>query len=192
MQKRFSDITVLIDIDDVIGDLLGAWCEWLNTTYVLDVKPDDITDWDISKFFPTLSKEQIFYPLHTELFWKDVKPKRGAVHYVKKLVTGGFKVFLCTTTDYKNVKPKFEYFVKVYFPFISWQQVIITSKKQMIKADFLVDDNIKNLQDGDYVKILMSAPHNMDYDAEANGMIRGTDWHSVYKTIVDKSSEWSV
>ena len=47
MKKTFSDITILIDIDDTIEDLLAAWCKWLNDLYGLNVKPDEVTDWDV-------------------------------------------------------------------------------------------------------------------------------------------------
>lgn len=69
------------------------------------------------------------------------------------------------------------------FPFISWDQVIITSRKQLIKGDVLIDDGIHNLEGGDYIKILVTAPHNRDYDAEANGMIRVYNWKQIEEVI---------
>ena len=39
-------------------------------------------------------------------------------------------------------------------------------------AHFNIGDGIHNLESGEYVKILMTAPHNRGYDAESNGMIR--------------------
>ena len=142
MKKAFSDITILIDIDDTIEDLLTAWCKWLNDLYGLNVKPDEVTDWDVARFFPTLTKEQVFEPLHTDHFWKTVEPKDEAVKYVKQLIDDGFNVYLCTTTDYRNVKPKYEYIILKHFPFISWRQVIVAGRKQMIKADFLMEFTI--------------------------------------------------
>ena len=73
------------------------------------------------------------------------------------------------------------------FPFISWDQVIITSRKQLIKGDVLIDDGIHNLEGGDYIKILMTAPHNRDYDAEGNGMIRVHNWKQI-KEVIDQLS----
>lgn len=183
MKNTFSNITVLIDIDDTIEDLLAAWCKCLNDLYGLNVKPDEITEWDMSKFFPNLTKEQVFEPLHNEEFWDLIKPKDGAVEYLKKLIDDGFKVYLCTSTDYRNVKVKFEKVIQKYFPYISWKQVIVTDKKQLINADFLVDDGVHNLEGGNYEKILMSAPHNQSYDAEANNMFRADTWETVYSLI---------
>ena len=46
-----------------------------------------------------------------------------------------------------------------------------------------MDDRIHNLESGDYVKVLMTAPHNRDYDAEANGMIRVHNWKEAEEVI---------
>lgn len=47
----------------------------------------------------------------------------------------------------------------------------------------LIDDGIHNLEGGDYKKILFTAAHNRNYDAEANGMIRVRNWDEVVKII---------
>ena len=61
--------------------------------------------------------------------------------------------------------------------------MIITSRKQLIRGDVLIDDGIHNLEGGDYAKILVTAPHNIDYDAEANGMIRVKDWDEILSAV---------
>ena len=42
-----AKLTVLIDMDDVIEDLLGAWVQALNTKFGTDVKAEDISSWEI-------------------------------------------------------------------------------------------------------------------------------------------------
>lgn len=175
--------TVLIDIDDTISDLLSAWLKTLNEKYGTSVYRDDVTDWDMRTFYPSLTREQIFEPLHHNGFWKTVKPKPDAMEYVEKLFNEGYNVFLCTSTDYRNIRAKYEYIVKRYFPYIEWNHVIIASNKQMIQADYLIDDGIHNLENGNFIKILMTAPHNRNYDAKANGMYRADNWKEVYDFI---------
>lgn len=187
--KPFSNTVVLLDVDDTLIDLLPAWCKCLNQLYGLDVQPEEITEWDISKFFPTLTKKQIFEPLHADGFWATVKPKDGAITYVKQLIDDGFDVYVCTSTDYRNVQPKYEHIIAKHFPFISWEKVIITNKKQMIKADFLVDDGVHNHKGGDYFKVLVSTPHNRSYDAEENGMVRSESWESIYNIIINQAKK---
>lgn len=178
-------LTVLVDIDDTIEYLLRAWIDWLNEKHGTSVKYDDVTDWDISTFFPALTTDEVFYPLHQEDFWKRVKPMPDAIEYLKRLMDDGSNVYLCTCTDYRNVRPKYEYIIQKHFPYIDWSQVIVASKKQMINADVLVDDGVHNLCGGDYYKILFTAPHNRAFDAEAHGMTRADNWGEVYRIVCE-------
>ena len=76
-----------------------------------------------------------------------------------------------------------------YFPFLTWNDVIITSHKQLVNGDVLIDDGIHNLEGGNYFKILMTAHHNKKYDAEANGMLRVGTWAEVYSAITALAEE---
>ena len=177
------EMVILIDIDDTIEYLCRTWCKWLNLKYGTNVKYRNITNWDLSVFFPSLSRDQVYEPLHNANFWKIVPPMLDAIKYIKMLINEGNKVYLCTSTDYRNIRPKFEYVIQKYFPYISWNQVIVAANKQMIRGDILVDDAPHNLENGKYYKILMSAPHNKNYNAEKNGMIRVNSWREIYNTI---------
>ena len=71
-------LTILVDMDDTIEDLLSAWVSYLNTKHGTSIKKDDVTQWDISKSFPTLSREQVYEPLYLDSFWLSVEPIDGA------------------------------------------------------------------------------------------------------------------
>lgn len=184
-KNSYSDVTVLIDIDDTIAGLCDAWCDWLNKKYGTTTTPEDITEWKIEKFYPTLTADQVFSPFHDEDFWNSVKPKDNAVEYVEKLINDGFDVYLCTSTNYLFIKQKFESVIKRYFPFIKWEKVIVSYNKAMIRADFLVDDGVHNLESFRGFKFLISRPHNKQYDAEKNFMIRVNDMKEAYLKIRD-------
>ena len=47
----------------------------------------------------------------------------------------------------------------------------------------LIDDGIHNLEGGAYKKILFTAAHNRDYDAEAHGMTRVHGWDEIVGII---------
>lgn len=176
-------MTVLVDIDDTIIQLLPSWVGYLNKHYNLDVNYKDITDWDVSKFFPSLTKVQVYKALSQEEVWKNIKPMPGAVEYLKKLIDEDFDVYLVTATDYRNVFLKFEYVIKRYFPYITWDKVIVASNKSMIKGDFLIDDGWHNLMGGSYYPILFDAPHNHNapqYSPDNRKYIRAYEWRQVY------------
>ena len=166
-----KQLTVMVDMDDTIEDLLEAWVSYLNDVYGTSVKKDDVTQWDISRSFPMLSKEQVYSPLYCNAFWREVKPIDGA------------SVLIVTSSAYETIKVKMQEVLFRYFPFLSWDDVIITTHKQLINGDVLVDDGVHNLEGGSYAKILVDSPHNRQYDAEANGMLRLNNWEDIYNAI---------
>ena len=57
--------------------------------------------------------------------------------------------------------------------------------KQMILGDVLVDDNPRNLVNGNYRGLLMTAPHNQGYPERLSNLIRVNSWEEVYG-LIDK------
>lgn len=176
-------LTILIDMDDTIENLIVCWIKKLNERYGTTVQYSDVICWDMAKIFPTLTKDQIFEPLFDETFWDEVQPIEGSVEYIQKLIDDGHSVYIVTNSHYNTLKPKMEKVLLRYFPFISWRNVIIASNKQMIMGDILIDDAIHNLTGGEYIKFLMDAPHNHSFNAEENGMTRVHSWKEIYDLI---------
>lgn len=183
MSKR--NLTILVDMDDTIEDLLGAWSKALNDMFGTDVRVEDIWDWDLRVAYPSLTDEQIFSVLNENWFWKSVKPLPHAATYLKRLIDDGHEVYIVSSSGYLTIKDKMEEVLFKYFPFIDWNHVIITSNKRMIRGDVLVDDGIHNHIGGDYLKILMDAPHNRFINATGNGLIRVKSWPGIYRVIND-------
>lgn len=181
MDKR--KFTILIDMDDTIEDLLGSWVEALNRKHGTSVHADDITDWDLTRFFPTLDRYEVFAPVFEDEFWGTVKPKKDAARYIKKLKDDGHTIYICTNSNYKTLKAKMDKVLFRYFDFLSWNDVIITNRKQLINADFLIDDAVHNLIGGKYKGILMDAPHNRDFNENEQQIIRVKSWEEIYELI---------
>ena len=177
-------IKILVDLDDTIEDLVPCWIDALNRKYNRNIQYEDIDNWNISKYYPDLSEDEIFNVIRSDDFWKEVKPKKGAVEYLKKLYDEGYDVYICTSTYYLNIKQKFEFFIKRWFPFVRWHKVIITSNKQMIQADYLIDDFPNNLIGGNYKKLLMDAPYNRQF--EDPEIERVKNWEEIYKILTRK------
>lgn len=182
-QNKTENNKILIDMDDVLVNLHEAWIYALNKSYGLNVSTEDITDWDMTSYFSTLTMEQIFSPLSDGDFWYSVKPKDGAVKYVKRLKDDGYQVYVCTTSYYKTLKEKMDGALFRYFDYLTWADVIVTSNKQMIDADFLIDDGKHNLVSGKYKGILMDMPHNRKFDEKKYGIVRVHNWEEIYKYI---------
>ena len=176
-------LTILVDADDVMWDLIPAWVNFLNSLYGTDVKPSEIKKWEISDYFQSLTQQQVFSVLEMRGFWKTVKPKPSAVQSLKRLIKEGHEVYVCTSTHYMTSTCKFDEMLGKYFPFITNKHLIITSNKQMIKADVLIDDNPNNLKGGDYKGFLMTINHNKSFDEKSIGAIRVSSWKEIMSEI---------
>lgn len=174
---------ILIDMDDVMEDLISPWVEELSKKYGLHVTKEDVTVWDMESIFPTLTKAEIFAPLHDEEFWKKTRPIDGAVEYINKLIMDGNKIYITTCSHLDTIKMKMEHLVKKYFPMLSYKNIIIAQRKQMIKGDILIDDYHENLIGGDYEKILVDAPYNRNFNDKEYGFYRVHNWKEIYETV---------
>ena len=174
---------ILVDMDDTIEQLLDAWVRRANEKFDRDISLDEITGWNVAAPYSGLTREDIYGVTYEPGFWSGVKPMPGAAEALKHFMDEGHEVYIVTATEIKHVEEKMKGLLFRYFPFLSWNQVIITRRKQLIRGDVLIDDGIHNLEGGDYRKILFTAPHNRFYDAGANGMTRVNTWEEIVEII---------
>ena len=174
---------ILVAMDDTIDQLLDAWVSRANEKFGRDISLDEITGWNVAAPYTGLTREDIYGVTYEPGFWSGVKPMPGAAEALKHFMDEGHEVYIVTATEIEHVEEKMKGLLFRYFPFLSWNQVIITGRKQLIRGDVLIDDGIHNLEGGNYRKILFTAPHNRFYDAEANGMTRVNTWEEVVEII---------
>ena len=82
-------LTILIDMDDVLENLVECWVAALNRKHGTTVKPEDITNWLIGEFFPSLTKEELFAPLNDPAFWGNLSPMPFAQDVICRLIDDG-------------------------------------------------------------------------------------------------------
>ena len=181
-------MTILVDMDDVMEQLRKALVNRANKRFHRNASVDDVTDWSIVCAFPGIAKQQVLDFMREADFWETVEPVPGAAEALRHFLDEGHEVYVVTATEYEHVAEKMKGVLFRYFPFLSWDHVIVTGRKQMIRGDVLIDDGVHNLEGGEYKKILVTAPYNKDYDAEANGMIRVHGWDEIVR-IIDGMAE---
>ena len=178
-------LTILIDMDDVLQSLVKAWTCELNNLYGTNVTENDITSWDIAKFFPNLTKTQIFAPLNNSNFWSDnVRSVDGATKILKQIIDDGHIVNIVTASYYKTLPEKISNFLNM-FPYLKWENIIIATNKNNVIGDVIIDDGLHNLINSPCpYKLLFNRPHNQDFDTNTeNKIIRVNSWNDIYKFI---------
>lgn len=177
---------ILVDMDDTIENLLEAWCDAINAKHGTSYKAKNAKEWDITKFFKSLTEEQIFEPLIDKNFWSTVKPKEDAIKYLKKLKNNGYDIYVVTATDYRNLEPKISDHLNKYFPFIDAKHIITCHNKALLRGRFLIDDYIENLLGGVFEPILYTTHHNKEIDENKYGIKRVNNWKECYNYILSQ------
>lgn len=96
-----SEITIALDLDSVLADVMQIWLEEYNAIFNTNIKKQDITDWHIHKILP-IGKQQI-----TDLFimvwkkrWQDISPTSNDLSKViNHLQDKGFRISIITKRE---------------------------------------------------------------------------------------------
>lgn len=175
---------ILFDSDDVAVDFTGVWLQELNKQYNTNVQAEQIKSWNMAKYFPELTQEQVYGVLDNADIWQALSPMPGSRLYLSLLYEEGYRLYMatatpCTKSDHKCRR------IQQLFPFLDHEHIIISHNKQMIRGDVLIDDGPHNLVGGEYYKILFERPHNVKFPNEEYDMHRVRGWDEVYQLIHD-------
>ena len=173
---------ILVDCDDVLSNTTEDWVAWLNKQHGLSVDPRNISHKSIYAAFPTLTREEVRFPLQHESFSGKYSVKPGSYEALKEMIDDGHEVSIVTAHNNRTCWTKFEWLTE-HFPFIHRDDVIITAKKQKIIGDALIDDSVSNLTGGNYLKILFDHPNNHEYSGESDGIFRVHSLKEAYEVI---------
>jgi 5'(3')-deoxyribonucleotidase len=72
--------------------------------------------------------------------------------------------------------------MKENFSFISWHNIVFCGDKSIIKADYMIDDRLKNLKNFEGKAIVFTAPHNLRDEYEP--FTRANNWKEVEKLLL--------
>lgn len=186
-----KNLTILFDADDVAENLVECWVSALNERYGTTVTIEDVTEWDISKAFPTLTRQQVYDILKEDELWNRLEPMPGSQEVLQKFYDEGHQLYMVTATNYHTVEAKMERIFEL-FPWLDWDHVIIAGNKQMIRGDVLIDDNPENLIGGDYLRILYDRPHNRSFRQTAGDIYRLYSWENIYDFLHKLNGELCV
>lgn len=178
-------LTILVDMDDVLENLVECWVNELNKKCGSSLREEDITDWRIAKFFPQLTKDDLFSPLNTTEFWEKISPMQNAQEVLKRLIDDGHTIRIVTASHYATVPAKIKRLLEMY-PYLKWEDVIVASDKSLVNGDIMIDDGTHNLETTSCdLLILFDRPHNRSYNDLAAGMVRVETWDEIYEVVSD-------
>lgn len=171
-------LTILVDLDDVLNNQNELWIAELNDKHNRSVNLEDITDWDVSKFYPHVCKTKLYEPLESERLIHQMSPPPGSIDYTWSWYSAGHNLLVATSTNTRNAGCKVEWMYK-YYKWFDERNLIVTHHKQLLRGDVLIDDGIHNLLPDkltgavpQYSKLCMDRPWNRGFDCLKHGIHR--------------------
>jgi 5'(3')-deoxyribonucleotidase len=174
-------VIIGLDFDGTINCMLDTWLEWLNRKHSMHISVEDIKEWELAKYYPTLTKTELFEPLNTPEFWDEVKFQKDAVEVIEKLIQDGHEIYIITSSHYITLPYKLKRCLFKHLPFLHKENIIITYNKSLIKCGILLDDAAHNLADFPGIKVVFDAPYNRETDVAD---FRVDSWKEFYELVV--------
>lgn len=157
---------VILDCDDVLYVCTEYAIELANKEYRyiprLDVR--EVTSWGMTG----RRTDIIFKYMAKKSFYKKQPVIDGAVDFINELLALGCEIIICTAVDGDKATIRIKRLLKD-FPMINPKNIFVGSRKDILRADILLDDGPHNVDvDNDNIKyrIAMARPWNSKVSAK--------------------------
>ena len=166
---------ICVDMDEVVADTLAEHLRRYNQTFEEAVTPEDLAGKGLWEVTPADRQLQLRAFLDAEDFFEDLALMPGAQQVLKAL-SARFEIFIATQAMVvpNSLGSKYRWLQR-HFPFIPATNYVFCGDKSILRADYLIDDQPRNLVHFEGTGLLYTAPHNLT----ANGFIRVDNWQQV-------------
>jgi len=132
------------DMDRVIVDTYQAQIDWLSQSH-----PEFVQQADgrlFGEFLPSSINQEFWQMLEDGTFFADLPPMEGAIETLEWLSNTHELIIVSAGPLIPNsCTPKLEW-VRRFLPFFNPDNVVLCMNKSLIIADYLIDDQTKNLE----------------------------------------------
>ena len=151
---------ICVDMDEVIADALGEHLLRYNRDFGTSITAADLHGKWIWDYVPAERQDVLMDYMRTEDFFAvlDVMPESQRV---LERLQRDYDIFIATAAMEvpTSFNAKFKWLER-HFPFIPPQHIVFCGDKSILLADFLIDDNPRQLRRFKGEGILFSAPAN--------------------------------
>jgi 5'(3')-deoxyribonucleotidase len=166
---------ICVDMDEVMADSLGEHLLRYNRHFGEQVTKADLAGkwlWDVA---PLDRHAVVDAHMRSEDFFEVLEVMPEAQRVMHRLQMN-YEVFIATAAMEvpTSFQQKFHWLAK-HFPFIPTSHIVYCGDKGILRADYLIDDNPRQLRRFQGEGILFSSPHNLG----VKGYRRVKDWLEV-------------
>lgn len=186
-------LTVVCDVDDVLVHLIPAWLKRYNEDYQDSVTPEQIKDWDITRFLMPECGKDIYQYLDEGTLYDEAEMVDGALEGVETLRSAGHRVVFVTNATVFSARPKFEWMQRHHFlpDTCTFHEDFETMVRKWERAgDVLIDDKISTCEAWARTgrpAILFPRAHNAPdvYTPTHENIVRARNWAHVVEMVAE-------
>ena len=166
---------ICVDMDEVMADTLAEHLRRYNLAFDEELTPGDLAGKGLWEHAPQDRQQQLRAFLDAEDFFEVLALMPGAQEVLEQLAAR-FEIFIATQAMAvpNSLGPKYRWLQR-HFPFIPPHNYVFCGSKAILRADYLIDDQPRNLLRFEGQGLLYSAPHNL----AATGFVRVNNWQEV-------------
>lgn len=179
-RSRRSRLRIAIDMDEVMADSLSRHLQLYNDEFGTALCKQDLQGRPLHLAVPEAHRRRIDEIALSDGFFWDLDVMPGCQEVIREL-TKRYDVFIVTAAmEFPNSFLPKHAWLQEHFPFLDIRNVVYCGDKSIVDADIMIDDRIRNLEQFEGVKILFSAPHNLN----EKRFLRMNSWAEVQELLL--------
>jgi 5'-nucleotidase len=148
---------IIVDMDGVLADVYTRFFELYEEETGSKKTMDEIIGLKEGEAFP-----EVYHWVETPGFFRTL-PVMPDSQRVLKILNDKYEIIIVSmATEFPYSLTDKQLWINENFPFISWKQVVFCGNKSLIKADIMIDDHFKNLDNFNGETIMYIQPHNIN------------------------------
>ena len=156
--------SIAIDMDEVMAHPNARFAEWYERDYGRHISQEELLEHG-QKFYEYAGDVRLRNYLHKRGFFKDLPMLPGCRETVAWLHEHFDILVVTAAMEFRNsMEDKYDWLVE-HLPFLEWRNFVFCGRKDIILADYLIDDHVSNLIGFTGQGVLFHAPHNLQNDA---------------------------
>lgn len=153
---------IAIDMDEVMADTMAHFLEKYNSNFGVGLKTEHFRGRHVFEVIDEAHRPEAHEYFRQEAFFATIPVMPNSAEVVKSLAER-YEVFITTAAmDVPcSFTAKFDWLQR-HFPFISTSNIVFCGDKSIVLADYLIDDNTRQLGKFHGEGIVYTAPHNVN------------------------------
>jgi 5'(3')-deoxyribonucleotidase/uncharacterized protein with PQ loop repeat len=176
-------LRVAVDMDEVIADSFSHHLELYNWATGESVSPEMISELGLEAAIPVKYRGLFKRIPHEDGFFDDLGMVPNS-QLALRVLDSSFEVFITSAAMEvpSSFDAKFKWLQR-HFPFIPPSKIVFCGDKEIVDADYLIDDHSRHFAGFRGTGILFTAPHN----AREHASLRANDWDEVLAILMGNS-----